>query len=124
VESERPLCAFWLQKTTQIELSEGTRVVLARDVDELERGRCDLAFDLGADPREERSVADAPWAAELARAQADHVRALLAPAGAAAAAPLDAHHQNELRQLGYGGGDGTDEEDGSAPPVQEPPKPK
>jgi len=123
VASERPLFAFWLQKTKQFALLEGTHVVLAKTADDLAGGRCELAFDLAADPREERPVADAPWAGELARRHAGLLRALLVPAGAAAAAPLDVHHQNELRGLGYGGGDGTDEEDGAVPPAEEP-KPK
>jgi arylsulfatase A-like enzyme len=105
----RPALAFRLQSTTQAALVLDGRKLIARDPAGLVEGRVDSAFDLEDDPHEERPLADAAWAAELAQSQGALLRAALAPATSPLRISLSPEVAAEMQHLGYGGGDGGDD---------------
>ena len=87
----------------QLALVENGRKLLTRDLDGLEQGRFEAAYELGSDPREERALSGVEWAAELARRNATLVRrardGLVDPAGALLVPDLE----KALKDIGYGG---------------------
>ncbi|MSR61175.1 MAG: hypothetical protein EXS08_01840 [Planctomycetes bacterium] len=103
LSGERPALAFRLQKTTQLSLVEGGKKLFTREREAFSAGAYDSAFDLATDPHEERPIRDAPWAAELARRQAELLRGLLDPSASAIQVPISPEQQQELDALGYGG---------------------
>ncbi len=121
VERERPAWAFRLQKTTQFSLVEASHKLLAERPEDFESGSCGSAYELALDPLGEHAVQDAGWAAGLARRHADLLRRLLVPSSAAAEALLSEQLLRELQRLGYGG-EGAEDDEGSAPQGVETPE--
>jgi arylsulfatase A-like enzyme len=103
VTAERPALAFRLGEIQQLALVESGRKLLAHDLDALEQGRFDAAYELTHDPREERPLTEAAWAGELARRNATLVRrsrdALVDPTDAL----IHPDIEKNLKDLGYGG---------------------
>lgn len=101
--AERPALAFRLQDPPQLALVENGRKLLTRDLDGLEQGRFDAAYELARDPREERASSDAAWAAELARRNATLVRRARDPLVDPTEALIHPDIEKSLKDIGYGG---------------------
>ena len=99
--SARPALAFRLQKETQLALVEGAKKLLARDLEALENGLFDTAFDLAQDPREETPLDGPAWAAELARRNARLVRQARSEVVEPAPALLQPEIEKGLKDIGY-----------------------
>ncbi|MEQ1895470.1 MAG: sulfatase, partial [Planctomycetota bacterium] len=101
VTAERPALAFRLQETVQLALVENGRKLFAHDLDGLELGLFEAAYELGPDPREEHALSGVEWAAELARRNAALVRraraGLVDPAGAL----IHPDVEKALKGIGY-----------------------
>jgi arylsulfatase A-like enzyme len=114
LREERATYAFELVKDLKqlAILERGRKVFAAPDAEGLAAGAVQRAFDLAADPGEERPLdADVLWPAELCREKAGEVRGLLVPrtgSGASAVPTTTPEQADDIRDLGYGGG----EEDG------------
>lgn len=113
---DRASFAFQLgKKSREVALLEGTRkVMLPPELPRLASGRCEHAFELAEDPREEHDlVGTADWPAELTRRLAPALLGYLEPRGSAESAGISPELEEQLKALGYGGED--------APPAPEPP---
>jgi arylsulfatase len=107
VESERPVLAMTMEGATPwIAVVEGDRKVLAElDVEALELGECEHAFDLARDPNETRDLADGParWPDELCRRVAPFVEALSEALAEQADVEMTDALRRQLAELGYAG---------------------
>lgn len=102
-----PIYAFNLRaEERQIALYDGTKKVMALDLDALRAGAPLFAFDLEQDPAEDHNLVGGPeWAAALARRLAASLEPLLVPLAASTSLELPEDVLRELQGLGYTGGD-------------------
>jgi arylsulfatase A-like enzyme len=113
---ERATYAFELVKDLKqlAILERGRKVFAVPDAESLANGRVERAFDLAADPGEERPLdAQVGWPAELCREKASEVRGLLVPrtgSGASAAPTTTQDQADAIRDLGYVDGDSDGEQ--------------
>ena len=101
VSAERPALAFRLQGVVQLALVENGQKLLTRDLDGLEQGRFEAAYELGPDPREEHALTGVEWAAELARRNAALVRRARDPLVDPAGALIHPDIEKGLQDIGY-----------------------
>ncbi len=101
----RPSYAFDLRKHhQQVALFAEGKKLMAQDVNALREGRPTHAFDLAADPGEERNLAASQtWPGELGRALATSLEPLLVPASSATLLELSPEIEQQLKAIGYGG---------------------
>jgi hypothetical protein len=100
----RPGWAFDLKaRHRQLAVFTEGKKLFAPDPGALGAGAPTHAFDLHADPREERDLArDAAWPAELARSLAGAAEPWLVPMSAARTIDLSPEQRDELQAIGYG----------------------
>lgn len=101
----RPSYAFDLRKHhQQVALFAEGKKLMAGDVAALHAGRPTHAFDLAADPGEERNLATSQeWPGELARTRAAALEPWLVPASSATHLELPPEVEEQLRAIGYTG---------------------
>ncbi len=102
---ERPTFAFRLQKERrQVAILDGDRKILTQDPSRLGAGACDEAYDLTADPLEEKNlVKESSWPAELARRLSGVTLLQLEPKVRSVEVQVNPELQQQLEGLGYGG---------------------
>ena len=107
LDRERPQFAFRIEaEHRELAVHDGQHKLLAEpDAAALGRSEFNQAFDLGRDPGEEHDLTnEADWPAELAQRVSKAVELFLTPSADSDAVAIDPETQQELRDLGYGGG--------------------